>query len=82
MIYTVRIVDRQERIQFASDIAKLLHNKKTFIPGRNNKLIASDIGIRSVVDMNTLARVEALIDRRGYEVIKSEKPSVNSASLT
>ena len=77
MIYTVRIVDRQERIQFASDIAKLLNNKETFIPGRKNKLIVSDIGIRSVVDMDTLTRVEALIDRRGYEVIKSEKPSVN-----
>tara|TARA_A100001011_G_scaffold218346_1_gene226288 strand:- start:55 stop:333 length:279 start_codon:yes stop_codon:yes gene_type:complete len=77
VIYTVRIKDRQERIQFAIELAKLLKNKKTFIPGRTNKLIASDIGIRSVVDMDTLARVEALIDRRGYEVIKTEKPSVN-----
>lgn len=77
VIYTVRIKDRQERIRFASEVAKLLNNKQTFIPGRTNKLIASDIGIRSVVDMDTLARVEALIDRRGYEVIKSEKPSAN-----
>ena len=74
MIYHVIIKDKDQRMRFAADTEKILKDYKKFIPGRNRSELICDMGISADVDLDTLAQVEALIDRRGYEYIKREKP--------
>jgi hypothetical protein len=74
VIYTVIIKDKDQRMRFAADTQKILKDYKKFIPGRNQSELICDMGISADVDLDTLAQVEALIDRRGYEYIKREKP--------
>jgi len=74
VIYHVIIKDKDQRMRFAADTEKILKKYKKFIPGRIRSELVCDLGIKAEVDLDTLAQVEALIDRRGYEYIKREKP--------
>ena len=84
MLYIVHIKDKHERIQFAAHIKKLLRTAnieaKDYIPGKNNQIIRSDIGIKADgLDKKILAQVLSQIERRGYTILiakGSETPSL------
>lgn len=89
MLYIIHIKDKKERIEFASDIKKLLQNANVkaeeYIPSKNTHIYNSDIGIKSNnVNKKVLAQVLSQIERRGYTVINakgSDNPSLlHSAS--
>jgi hypothetical protein len=82
VIYTVIIKDKDQRLRFAADVEKILKDYKTFIPGRNRSELVCDMGVTADVDLDTLAQVEALIDRRGYQVIKEKSPVKPGLSLS
>jgi len=65
MFLTIHIEDKEERIQFAQKVRKILGKSKTYIPGAR-KVWKSDIGVKATIDEETYKSVIALIDRKGY----------------
>ena len=70
VIYTIHIPDKHKRIAFAAKIRKLIPQGKTYIPGKRNGIYQSDMGIKAEVTQKELAQINALIERRGFEVSK------------
>tara|TARA_R110002020_G_scaffold47165_4_gene134332 strand:+ start:3105 stop:3326 length:222 start_codon:yes stop_codon:yes gene_type:complete len=64
--YLFKIKDKQERIELAIELRKLMITSETYIPGQRK----ADIGINGTVCENKLKQIEALIERRGYDVKK------------
>jgi hypothetical protein len=70
VIYTIHIPDKQKRIGFAATIRKIIPQGNTYIPGKNNGIYDSDIGIKANITKEELAKINALIERRGFECTK------------
>ena len=64
--YLFKIQDKRERIELAIELRKLMITSETYIPGQRK----ADIGINGTVCENKLQQIEALIERRGYDVKK------------
>jgi len=83
MNYIIIINDKDERMRVAAEIQKILKNCKTYIPGtRTGQVYRTDIGIKADVDKETLAHVDGLIQRRGYQVTKTGGPEDRATSLS
>ena len=65
MFLTIHIEDKEERVQFAQKVRKILGKSKTYIPGAR-KVWQSDIGVKATIDEETYTSIIALIDRKGY----------------
>ena len=65
MTLIIRIPDKQERINFAHKVRKLLGESQTYIPSAR-KVYKADIGIKANTDDSTYKKILALIDRNGY----------------
>ncbi len=65
MLLTIHIPDKQERINFAHKVRKLLGQSQTYIPGAR-KVYKSDIGVKASTDNKTYKKILALLDRHGY----------------
>tara|TARA_R110000803_G_scaffold153330_2_gene218218 strand:- start:6978 stop:7202 length:225 start_codon:yes stop_codon:yes gene_type:complete len=65
MLITIHIEDKEERIQFAQSVRKILGKSQTYIPTAR-KIWKTDIGVKASTDMATYMSVIALINRRGY----------------
>jgi hypothetical protein len=73
VIYTIHISDRHKRIAFAAKVRKLIPQGKTYIPGKRSGIYKSDLGIKASITKEELAKINALIERRGYECHISTK---------
>ena len=65
MLLTIHIPDKQEIINFAHKVRKLLGQSQTYIPGAR-KVYKSDIGVKANTDDKTYKKILALLDRHGY----------------
>jgi|LULO01.1.fsa_nt_gb hypothetical protein len=75
MKYIIHIENKDERIQFAAELRKLLKNSQTYIPGKINGVVYKpDIGIKANITEEDLVQIEGLIERRGYSVSKNGGP--------
>ena len=70
VILTIHIPDKHKRIAFAAKVRKLIPQGKTYIPGKQNGIYKRDIGINASITPKELAQINALIERRGFEVSK------------
>ena len=70
VILTIHIPDKQKRIAFAVKIRQIIPQSKTYIPGKKNSLYDSDIGIKANITKEELAKINALIERRGFGCTK------------
>ena len=87
MLYIVHIKDKQERLQLAADIKKILQTAKIktleYIPGGNKQIIKTDIGLKADgLKKKTLAQVLSQIERRGYSVINAPDPEKPGLALS
>ena len=67
--YIIFIPDKKKRLKFASEVRRLCKQSNTFIP----KIYRADIGIESEIDEKILRKIDALIERRGYQSFKKRK---------
>jgi len=81
MIYTVHIPNKEERIELAVEIKRILKNCGTYIPKANKQVFKSDIGIKANVDKKELGQVLGLIKRRGYSYYKRESRTESALTL-
>jgi ribosomal protein S6E (S10) len=70
VILIIHIPDQHKRIAFAAKLRKLIPEGKTYIPGKQTGIYKSDIGIKGNITQEELAKINALIERRGYECTK------------
>jgi hypothetical protein len=70
MIYTICIQNKEERIRFAAKLQKLLALFTEYIPGKRQGIYDVDIGIKAQVTEKELAKIDSLIERRGYQCSK------------
>lgn len=83
MTWVIHIDDKDERMRVAAEIQKILKNSKTYLPGhRTGQVYKTDIGIKADVDKETLALVDGLIQRRGYQVTKTGGPEIRATVLS
>ena len=67
MILTIHIPEKQKRIAFAAKVRQIIPQGKTYIPGKRNSVYDSDIGIKANITKEELAKINALIERLGFE---------------
>ena len=70
VIYTIHIPDKHKRMAFAAKVKQIIPHGKTYIPGKRSGLYSSDMGIKASITQKELAQINALIERRGFEVSK------------
>ena len=81
MKYTIVIKDKNERVSFAAELEKIITDAKFYIPGKLSKSVFQcDVGIVASVTKEILAQIDALIDRRGHRVYKTEGSELTEPS--
>tara|TARA_R100001594_G_scaffold42605_1_gene74734 strand:+ start:13866 stop:14102 length:237 start_codon:yes stop_codon:yes gene_type:complete len=71
--YIIFIPDKKKRLKFASEVRRLCKQSNTFIPKKYRHFYRADIGIESEIDEKILRKIDALIERRGYQSFKKRK---------